>query len=222
MLVFKLAHLMVSAPRHLDAISQAHAQDKPPDTGKTKSTAKTDKVVASKDAAKKKAAPSAPKSATPAPSDIKRPRASENRILERLAERRQTLEKRARALELRENLIKAAEQKIEARIKKLKAIEARIEKTFAGQDKRKAAQLKSLVSMYENMKPKDAARIFNRLDMRVLIDVAEQMNTRKMAPVLALMDSAAAERLTLELVARARGRAARAPTAKKATPDGKG
>jgi flagellar motility protein MotE (MotC chaperone) len=53
--------------------------------------------------------------------------------------------------------------------------------------------------MYETMKPKEAARIFERLDMGVLIDVAKRMQPRKMSAVLAVMDPVAAQELTVEL-----------------------
>lgn len=53
--------------------------------------------------------------------------------------------------------------------------------------------------MYENMKPKEAARIFDKLDMTVLLGVVQQMKTRKMAPILAKMNSSVAQRLTVEL-----------------------
>jgi flagellar motility protein MotE (MotC chaperone) len=50
--------------------------------------------------------------------------------------------------------------------------------------------------MYENMKPKDAAAIFNELDMPVLLGVAKAMNPRKMAPILARMTPLKAKALT--------------------------
>jgi flagellar motility protein MotE (MotC chaperone) len=53
------------------------------------------------------------------------------------------------------------------------------------------------------MKPKDAARIFDRLDMKILVDVSTQMNPRKMSEIMAQMQPDAAERLTVELANRA-------------------
>ena len=60
--------------------------------------------------------------------------------------------------------------------------------------------------MYENMKAKDAAKIFDRLDMQVLVEVATQINPRRMSDILAQMTPEAAERLTVELAARSRGK----------------
>jgi flagellar motility protein MotE (MotC chaperone) len=50
--------------------------------------------------------------------------------------------------------------------------------------------------MYETMKPKDAAKIFDTLDINVLVKVAQAMNPRKMSPILAAMDAKPAESLT--------------------------
>jgi flagellar motility protein MotE (MotC chaperone) len=55
------------------------------------------------------------------------------------------------------------------------------------------------------MKPKEAARIFDTLDMDILLSVVEQMRGRKMAPILANMNPEVAQRLTVELAARASG-----------------
>jgi flagellar motility protein MotE (MotC chaperone) len=59
--------------------------------------------------------------------------------------------------------------------------------------------------MYEGMKPKDAARVFDRLEMPVLIEIASQIAPRKMSDIMGLMSPEAAERLTVELARRASG-----------------
>jgi len=64
-----------------------------------------------------------------------------------------------------------------------------------------------LVTMYESMKPKDAARIFSQLSTSILVDLVEQMNARKMAEILANMKDDAAERLTLAIAARGQTKA---------------
>ena len=66
--------------------------------------------------------------------------------------------------------------------------------------------------MYENMKAKDAAKIFDRLEIKILVEVATQINPRRMSDILAQMSPEAAERLTVELAARSgqKGQAGRA------------
>ena len=61
--------------------------------------------------------------------------------------------------------------------------------------------------MYESMKPKDAAKIFDRLEMPVLIEIATQIAPRKMSDILGLMSAEAAEKLTVEMARRATGKA---------------
>ena len=53
--------------------------------------------------------------------------------------------------------------------------------------------------MYETMKPKEAARVFEKLDLTVLVPVVNAMNPRKMSEVLAAMSPESASRLTVEL-----------------------
>jgi len=127
---------------------------------------------------------------------------SERAVLERLQERRQELETRAREVDIRESLLKAAEKRIENKVDEMKGVETRI--SAAAQQKEEAdnARFKSLVIMYENMKPKDAGRIFDRLDMSVLIEVASRIKPQKMSDILAQMSAEAAEKLTVELARR--------------------
>jgi flagellar motility protein MotE (MotC chaperone) len=129
---------------------------------------------------------------------------AERAVLERLAERRAELDARAKELEMRESLVLAAEKRLEARLGQLKQLETQLNESMRTKDEAEAARVKNVVTMYENMKPKDAARVFDRLDMRVLIEVALQINPRRMSDILAQMAPEAAERLTVELATRAK------------------
>jgi flagellar motility protein MotE (MotC chaperone) len=131
--------------------------------------------------------------------------AGERAVLESLQDRSKQLEARARELDMRENLIKAAEKRLEAKVDELKGTEARIDTAAGNRDKAEAARFKGIVAMYENMKPKEAARIFDRLEQKILVEVTTQINPRKMSDILAQMSPDAAERLTVELAARAGG-----------------
>jgi flagellar motility protein MotE (MotC chaperone) len=128
---------------------------------------------------------------------------SEKAILERLQSRRQELEARAREIDIRESLIKAAEQRVQAKTEEMKAIEQRISAATSQKAEAENARFKGIVTMYEGMKPKDAAKVFDRLEMSVLIEIASQIAPRKMSDILGLMQPEAAERLTVELARRA-------------------
>jgi len=128
---------------------------------------------------------------------------SERAILERLQSRRQELDARAREIDIRESLLKAAEKRVESRVEELKAIESRITTATQQKEEADAARFKGIITMYEGMKPKDAAKVFDRLEMPVLIEIATQIAPRKMADILGLMSAEAAERLTVEMARRA-------------------
>ena len=128
---------------------------------------------------------------------------SERAILERLQARRQELETRAREIDIRESLLKATEKRVEARVEELKAIESRISTATQQKNEAEAARFKGIITMYEGMKPKDAAKVFDRLEMPVLFEIASQIAPRKMADILGLMAPEAAERLTVEMARRA-------------------
>ena len=130
---------------------------------------------------------------------------SERAILERLQARRQELEQRAREIEIRESLLKSAEKRIESKVEEMKAVEARMGTAAGQRSEQEAARFKGIITMYEGMKPKDAAKVFDRLEMAVLIEIASQIAPRKMSDIMGLMQPEAAERLTVELARRASG-----------------
>jgi len=130
---------------------------------------------------------------------------AERAVLERLQNRRQEIEARAREIDIRESLVKAAEKKLEGKLQELKATEARITAVEEQKTNAEAAKLKDLVTMYENMKPKDAAKVFDRLDIAVLYQIASQIVPRKLSDIVGQMQPENAERLTVEIARRAGG-----------------
>lgn len=124
---------------------------------------------------------------------------AEIEILMRLAERRDLLEKREREIDARQGLLRAAEIRIERRVAELEDLRRVIEDRIKVFDVQQEGKLGSLVKIYENMKPKDAARIFEELEMTTLLEVAERMKERKLAPVMAQMGPERAREVTVEL-----------------------
>jgi flagellar motility protein MotE (MotC chaperone) len=128
---------------------------------------------------------------------------SERAILERLQSRRQELEARAREIDIRESLLKAAEKRVESKVEEVKAVESRISTATVQKTEADAARFKGIITMYEGMKPKDAAKVFDRLEMPVLFEIASQIAPRKMSDILGLMSPEVAEKLTIEMARRA-------------------
>lgn len=132
--------------------------------------------------------------------------AGERAVLGRLQERRKELDTRSRELEMRESLLKVTEKRLDAKVAELKDVEARVNAAMGVRDKAEAQRFNSIVSMYENMKSKDAARILERLDMKILVEVVTHIKPAKMSEVLAQMTPETAERLTVELARSADGK----------------
>jgi flagellar motility protein MotE (MotC chaperone) len=162
------------------------------------------KPVEKPPAVKKPAEPPKESGGTPVMIDASKPSSpAERALLERLQERRQEIEARARELEIRDGMLKAAEMRLESRVAELKALEARVNTAMQAKEDSDAARFKGLVAMYENMKPKDAAKIFDRLELPILVQVTSLINPRKMSDILGQMSADSAERLTVELANRA-------------------
>lgn len=127
---------------------------------------------------------------------------SEVELLQKLSERRAELEKRAAALSQREVLLQATEKRIDEKIARLESLEKDIGGIVDKQSEEDQSRIKSLVKIYETMKPAEAARIFGQLDMPVLLGVLEHMKERNAAPILAAMDPGKAKTVTQALAER--------------------
>jgi len=123
-------------------------------------------------------------------------------VLRQLAKRRDELDARAKALGDREALLKATEQKIAEQVKQMQQMKAEYEQAKAARDDAAEASLRRLVTIYESMKPEEAARIFETMEGAVLLDVVTRMGERRLAPILAQMSPAKAQALTIAMANR--------------------
>lgn len=199
-------------------ISVAHAEgnqpadtktaDKPPNPSEASS--KTDQPsaqVASAEAAGSSHAPSAGNQ-TAKTDDLwvdpeeRTPNRAEMRMLQDLTARREALDKREKTLMEREALLNATENQINQKVTELTVLRTEIQDLLKTYDQKQSEKMASLVKIYESMKPPDAARIFDGLDMDILIQVVIRMKEAKTAPILAQMDPARAKELTIQLADR--------------------
>jgi flagellar motility protein MotE (MotC chaperone) len=135
---------------------------------------------------------------------------AERSLLLDLRHRRDMLDMRDRAQEQRDAVMAAAEKKLAARVAELNALQAKLETLEAARRSHDSANWTSLVHIYETMKPRDAATIFDALDMQVLLGVLDRMSERKAAPILAAMQPERA-RLATQMLAELRTRAETPP-----------
>lgn len=188
-----------SAPETKDAKpaddkAAATDKDKKPEGDTAAATdKKTDDAKAAEGTADKKAEESWPDPAEMDPelADVK------SGLLKDLSSRRKQLDEREQQLSTREAILKAAESELDQKYSELSELRKQLQGLLNQQSQEESDRIKSLVQIYEGMKPADAARIFNTLDLNVLLDVMTRMSERKTAPVLAAMDADRARTVTM-------------------------
>jgi len=146
--------------------------------------------------------PAAPPGPAPAVSD------GERTVLLELRQRREELDARETTAVARDATLAAAELRLTARLAELTSLQHKLEGLEQAREQRDDASWLGLVKLYESMKPRDAATIFNDLDMNVLLGVVDRMKDAKAAPVLAAMQPDKARELTTKLAALRTKRAA--------------
>jgi|HubBroStandDraft_1064217.scaffolds.fasta_scaffold16284_2 flagellar motility protein MotE (MotC chaperone) len=132
---------------------------------------------------------------------------SERAVLLELRDRRRELEVREATLTARESMLAAAETKLSARVDELQGLQKKLEALDANHRQQEDVAWQGLVKVYETMKPRDAAAIFNDLGMQVLLAVVDRMKEAKAAAILAAMTPDKAREVTMQL-AQLRSRAA--------------
>lgn len=147
-------------------------------------------------AAKAPKAALSPPSACP-PADA--PSANERSLLTDLRARSAALDRRDAALAQREMVLHAAEGRLAARVAELSSLQKKLEALDDARKKREEANWQGLVKVYEVMPARDAATIFNNLEMPVLLQVLDRMKDRKAAPILAAMQPDRARLATQKL-----------------------
>lgn len=194
-----LAVARPGAPTTVVAEARAAGTDPPPAAG-----AKTPAATAPPAGA---AAPAAPPPGTAASPALPSPDGAaaapitdgERAVLLELRQRSQQLDARAATLSARESILAAAEQKLEAQAQALTALQKKLQDLEAARTQREESGWQGLVKLYENMKPREAATIFNDLDMPVLLSLVDRMKELKAAPILAAMNPDKARDVTAGL-----------------------
>jgi len=139
---------------------------------------------------------------------------TERALLQDLRQRRQELDALAASVAARESVMAAAEQKLATRMAELQTLQKKLEGLDAAQKQKVEAGWQGLVKVYEAMKPRDAANIFNDLQMPVLLQVLDRMKDSKTALVMAAMNPDRARDVTAELAQMRTGKdAAQSPPA---------
>jgi flagellar motility protein MotE (MotC chaperone) len=130
--------------------------------------------------------------------------ASEVQVLQALSARRATLDARGEQLETQDALMLAAEQRLNERVAELRQLETTVNDLLGRLDQEQETRLAALVDVYQRMRAKDAAEVFDGLDDATLVQVASRMRQANLAEVMGRMNTDRARALTQMLADRAR------------------
>ncbi len=120
-------------------------------------------------------------------------------LLQNLSKRRDELDQREKDLEIKAKVLEATDKRIADKMNEMKTLKGELATVLSQYNEKQDAQIKSLVKIYESMKPDEAAAIFNEMEMPILLEVIGKMSERKVAPVLANMNPKKARDVTQEL-----------------------
>ena len=123
----------------------------------------------------------------------------ERGLLADLRKRREALDTREAKLANREAMLAAVEQRLQSRFDDLQTLQSRLEALEQQRSARDEENWRGLVKVYEAMKPREAATIFDDLDFPVLLPVLDRLKEARAAAILAAMQPDRARLATTEL-----------------------
>ncbi|MBI1954556.1 MAG: hypothetical protein HYS39_03000, partial [Proteobacteria bacterium] len=121
------------------------------------------------------------------------------KILLDLSRRRTELDKQEQKLQEKEQFLKALQDQLTAKIDELMSLKKSVETLVKTFDNRNKESAEKLARYYEGMKPKEAAKILEQLELSILLPVIQHMNQRKVPPILASMDVAKVKEITTKI-----------------------
>lgn len=129
---------------------------------------------------------------------------SEVQVLQALSTRRAALDQRAAQYDSQDELMAAAEQRLDQRLAELRQLETTVNGLLGHLDEAQEQRIAGLVDVYQRMRAKDAATVFDGLNDDVLVQVAGRMRQANLAEVMGRMQPDRARHLTQMLADRAR------------------
>ena len=121
---------------------------------------------------------------------------SEKKLLQELRQRRKEIEQYNNELPVDKLALESVKQYIDKRLILLENLQNKLKPQLKDNNKGEEQKIQRLVKVYENMKPKEAAKIFNDLQIGVLIEMALNMKESKLASILSEMKAEKARELT--------------------------
>ena len=124
-----------------------------------------------------------------------------DRLAAELQRRRDEVEARSRVLDAKAAAMALVEERLTVQVAKLEGLRKDLAGVLDAIGKDEEARLGQLVKVYEAMKAKQAAPIFDAMDIELLLRIVRRMRDAKVAAVVAEMNPDKARILTTRLAA---------------------
>jgi len=121
---------------------------------------------------------------------------SEKQLLQQLRKRRKEIESDKDKLPAEKMALESIKQYIDNRLDVLENLQNKLKPQFNNTNQNDGKKIQKLVKVYESMKPKEAAKIFNDLQIGVLVEMTLNMKESRLAAILAEMKPEKARELT--------------------------
>jgi len=121
---------------------------------------------------------------------------SEKQLLQQLRKRRKQIESDKDELPAEKMALESIKQYIDNRLDVLENLQNKLKPQFNNNNQNDGKKILKLVKVYESMKPKEAAKIFNDLQIGVLVEMTLSMKESRLAAILAEMKPEKARELT--------------------------
>lgn len=122
-----------------------------------------------------------------------------NVLLTAIREREQQLQRENSTLADRSQALSVAETKLAEQLAAFQKAQENLEKTLALADKAAERDIERMTTVYESMKPNDAARIFERMEVKFAAGLLSRMRPEVTAEVLTSMEPDTAYAVTLTI-----------------------
>lgn len=121
---------------------------------------------------------------------------SEKQLLQQLRKRRKQIESDKNELPAEKMALESIKQHIDNRLDVLENLQNKLKPQFNNNNQNDGKKILKLVKVYESMKPKEAAKIFNDLQIGVLVEMTLSMKESRLAAILSEMKPEKARELT--------------------------
>ncbi len=121
----------------------------------------------------------------------------------------ETIKKRSEDLDAKENSLKQQEEQLnmlkltlEEKMQKMNEVQKKIEELLAARTDLIERSVKHLVKVYSSMKPNEAARLLEKLDKDISIQILSKMKGKSAAKILEKMDGTMAANISDKIATR--------------------